>query len=724
MSAPSKLPTQVIRSRPGTQPVRAAIVGTGFIADYHALGIRRTEGVELVSVCDPNLRSARAFAANWQVPAVFDSLESMLKTQQLDSVHILAPPDRHHQLAVTSLQAGKHVLLEKPMCESAQDAAELCALAGNSGLQLGIGHNMLFAEPYQRLRNVVRSRALGPLTHVTINHFLELGHIRFGPYDSWMLRRPGNVFLEIGPHPISALLDLVGTPDEITAIADRKVTLPGGASVFSRWRIRATVGNTAIDININLGPGFPHRSISVRGVLGSAVADFDANTCMIDQRTPLSLELDRYKRSRSLARQIRSQAQQTLSNYILSTFKLRQRGNPYQITFIDSIAAFYSALRTNTALDSRIAGTSGRDVIECCTKIIRAAGVDLAATSEPRPRSKPTVQPTVLVLGGTGFIGRELVRQLLAANYSVRVAARGSSAVLEEFDSSRLEIVRGDLRSESSLKEMMQGIEFVYHLAVSPSAKTWQEQRQNNVEVSRLVGEACLAASVKRLIYTSTIESRAGIITEQTPLDPDISQRNYYARAKAAEEDLLMDMWRSRKLPVVIFRPGIVIGRGGIPFHYGVGRWITDGGVCEVWGDGNNKLPFVLVTDVAAGLVRGIQVPDIEGRSYNLVDDPILSVRDYLNELQKRSQMNFNIIYRPIWRFYLTDLTRWLAKVVIRHPGRERVPHYFDWESRTQKAHFENKRARADLGWQPASDRKRLFDEGIGASLQPWLAAC
>ena len=105
-----------------------------------------------------------------------------------------------------------------------------------------------------------------------------------------------------------------------------------------------------------------------------------------------------------------------------------------------------------------------------------------------------------------------------------------------------LEIVRRDLRSEFELKEMMEGIEFVYHLAVAPTAKTWEEQLRNNVEPTRLVGEACLAAGVKRLIYTGTIDSYyagawAGTITEQTPLDKNIDHRNYYGRAKAVEED-------------------------------------------------------------------------------------------------------------------------------------------------------------------------------------------
>ena len=711
---------------PNMQLIRAAIVGTGFIADYHALGIREAEGVELMGVCDPNLKSAQTFAANWNVPAAFDSLDSMLKSQQLDCVHVLAPPDLHHQLASTALQAGAHVFIEKPMCVSAELADDLCTLARKNSLHLGVCHNMLYSDAYQRLRDLARSGVLGPLNQVIINHFFELGQIRFGPFNSWMLRSPGHVFLELGPHLISVLLDLVGKPSDISATADRRINLAGGAFVFSRWRIRATVGRTAVDINVNLGPGFPHRTITARGILGTAIVDFDANTCTVDQRSPLSLELDRYKRSRSLIHQIRSQAWKTLSNSMLSTFKLRRRGNPYQITFIDSLAAFYSALRTNTPLDTRIDGGSGRDVVECCTKIIQAAGVELTVVPNRRHRNPPTVPPTVLVLGGTGFIGRELVRQLLAANYCVRAAARGSGGVLEELDSSRLEIVCGDLRSEADLKELLTGIEFVYHLAFAPPAKTWEEQLRNNVEPTRLVGEACLAAGVKRLIYTGTIDSYyagawVGTITERTPLDSNI-HRNYYGRAKAAEEKLLMEMYRTKHLPLVIFRPGIVIGRGGIPFHFGVGRWVADG-VCEVWGQGRNKLPFVLVTDVAAALVRGIRVPGIEGRSYNLVDDPLLTARDYVNELERRSEMTFGIYYRPIWRFYLTDLVRWLAKMAIRQPGRSRIPSYFDWESRTQKAHFENKCARTELGWEPASNRQRLLDEGIGGSLQAWLAA-
>jgi nucleoside-diphosphate-sugar epimerase/predicted dehydrogenase len=652
----------------------------------------------------------------------------MLQNQQLDSLHLLVPPDRHYSLAKTALKSGVHVFAEKPVCISVQQADELLALTREKRLCLGVNHNMLYAGAYQRLRQVVRSGLLGPLDHVSFNHFLELGQIRFGPFDSWMLRAPGNVILEIGPHLVSALLDLVGTPDDIVAVADRSVNLPGGSHVYRRWRVHTTVGRAAVDININLGPGFSQRTINVRGLLGWATVDLDANTCMVDRRTPLSLDLDRFRRSQALARQLRSQARETLSDYVLSKLKLRRRGNPYQITILDSVAAFYSGVRSNTTLDSRINGDNGRDVVELCSSIIRAAGIEpIAASSGARGRIAPAIRPTVLTLGASGFIGRELVRQLLAAGYCVRAVVRNSGAVLEGLDSNRLEIVRGDVRIEADLKDMMNGIDFVYHLARS-DAKTWEDYVKREVEPVRLIGEACLAAGVKRLIYTGTIDSyyaggRAGTITEQTPLDHDIERRNYYARAKAAAESILVEMHETKRLPVVIFRPGIVIGRGGNPFHWGVGMWVSEG-VCEVWGDGNNKLPFVLVADVAAALVRGIQVAGIEGRSYNLIDVPLLTARDYLGELQRRAGITLTVNYRPIWRFYVTDLTKWLVKLAVRHPDRRRIPSYFDWESRIQKAVFDCSRTRADLDWAPASDRQRMIDEGIGGSLQSWLEAC
>ena len=162
MSKTLKTQNQLKSATSRLRPVRAAIVGTGYIADFHARAIREVEGVELVSVCDANLRAAQTFAANWDVRNAFNSFKSMLQCQNLNSVHVLAPPDQHYSLVRKALQSGVHVLVEKPMCTSVEEADGLLTLARHNGLRFGVNHNMLFAGAYQRLREIVHSGALGP----------------------------------------------------------------------------------------------------------------------------------------------------------------------------------------------------------------------------------------------------------------------------------------------------------------------------------------------------------------------------------------------------------------------------------------------------------------------------------------------------------------------------------------------------------------------------------
>jgi predicted dehydrogenase/nucleoside-diphosphate-sugar epimerase len=704
---------------------RVAIVGAGYIAEFHARALRVVPNVELVSVCDSNLARAKSFAHEWSVPTAFDSLETMLSEQRIDVAHVLTPPNLHYGVAKCALQAGSNVFLEKPMCTSTREADELLVIADKNNLSVGVNHNFLFSSAYQILREAIRSGALGPLDYACLNYLFELGSLRLGPFDSWMLQAPGNLLLESGPHLVSALLDLIGPPDSLSVKTDRGMRLPNGSHVIRRWRIHMTAKRTALDININLGPGFNQRTVLARGLFGSALLDFDSNTCIVDRCTPLGSDLDRYWRSRSLAHQLRRQARRTLTDYAFTKLKLRHRGNPYQTSIIDSIAAFYRSLRSGETIDSRIDGKSGRDVIEWCGRIIRSANVDLSSPIQPSARGKVAADPKVLVIGGSGFIGRELVRQLLNTGYVVRAMIRGSSVALETHDSDRLEIMRGDLQNSSDVASALRGIDFVYDLATSV-AKTWDASMHDLVEPTRQLAKACLAANVKRLIYTGTIDSyyagaKADVITEQTPLDRNIRRRNYYARAKAAAENLLLEMHRTQNLPIVIVRPGIVIGNGGNAFHWGVGKFSD--GVCEVWGDGTNKLPLVLVQDVAAALIRCIQTDGIDGRSFNLIDVPLLSAREYLKELQRLAGINLSVYYRSILWFYLSDLFKWMVKLAIGHPDRVRVPSYRDWESRTQRALFNCARAREELGWAPASNRQRIIEEGIGGSLKQWLDA-
>ena len=281
----------------------------------------------------------------------------------------------------------------------------------------------------------------------------------------------------------------------------------------------------------------------------------------------------------------------------------------------------------------------------------------------------------------------------------------------------------GDLLNREALRGAMAGMDCVVHLARA-NVKTWVDYRRLEIEATRQVAECALEAGVKRFIYAGTIDSyyagrHAGTITEATPLDPRIARRNLYARAKAASEAVLAEMHRERGLPLIIVRPGIVIGRGGSPFHWGVGMWWHDA-VCRMWGDGRNKLPLVLVEDVARGLIAAMEKPGIEGRSFNLVADPCLSAEEYLDALDCAGGMRVERYATPIWRFYLQDMMKWVVKAAVRHPER-RLPSYRDWESRTQHARFDCAAARTALGWDPVSQRGELIRRGIEEALEEFL---
>jgi len=162
---------------------------------------------------------------------------------------------------------------------------------------------------------------------------------------------------------------------------------------------------------------------------------------------------------------------------------------------------------------------------------------------------------------------------------------------------------------------------------------------------------------------------------------------------------------------VIVFRPGIVIGRGGSPFHWGIGMWSWNA-VCQIWGQGRNPLPFVLVEDVARALVAAVDIPEIEGESFNLVAETDLTALDYLKALEEHAGVSFQKFPTPPWKFYAVDLVKWVVKQMVRHPDKRR-PSYRDWETRTQRARYDCTKARRLLNWNPVCDRDEIIRRGI-----------
>jgi len=190
-------------------------------------------------------------------------------------------------------------------------------------------------------------------------------------------------------------------------------------------------------------------------------------------------------------------------------------------------------------------------------------------------------------------------------------------------------------------------------------------------------------------------------ITGSTPPDPQAERRADYARAKAACDRALLDLHTRDGLPVVIVRPGVVVGEGGSPLHSGLGFFNNDQH-CIGWNEGRNRLPFVLVEDVAEAILLAARAEGIGGRCYNLVGDVRPSAREYIAALGAA-------LHRPLRFHPQSALALWaseLGKWAIKQAGgrRQPVPSLRDLLSRGMKAPFDCTDAKRDLGWQPVAD--------------------
>ena len=685
------------------------IIGAGYISEYHAKAIKLIGKGSVTAICDVSEARGETFAKQWSVPSVYQSVDDMLEREHLDVVHVLTPPDFHFEVAKKSIQAGIAVLLEKPMCANSDECLRLVAMAEKQGIPLGVGHNFLFSDIYEKLRNDLHSGVLGPLTHLSLTWNRPLGFQDNGPFDIWMLREPGNILLEIGSHLLSEALDLTGGLENLRMEAGCPKELPGGRMFYTHWQGRAEAQGVSVNLNFSFENALSEYYIHCRGLLGSATVDFEKNTYCLDRNTRYGLDFDRFFRTRQTAKDLKRNAGKTLKNYIFSKFIPSLPGNDYLESITRCITAVYDGINSEKPIDSRASGQYGAEVIRICEELGNKADHPQASITERLSKSglnaeKPT-KGSVLVFGGTGFIGRHLAEELLNNGYFVRVYTRQKSGGLLE-EHANLEVFAGSLFDEQRMASAFDGIDYVCHLSRTTNAKTWEEYVSQDVRVTESIAELCLRYSVKRLIYTGTIDSfysgnSRKVITETTPLDRKLRKRNLYARCKAEGESILTKLYKEKGLPVTIVRPGIVIGDENTPAHWGVGMW-NGLGVCQVWGrDDGHKLPFVHVKDTARGIVKALEADDAIGKVFHLIDKPKMSASKYLDNADNRFGMQIQRRYTPIISFYTIDLFKWLIKCLVRHPGRKIVPSFRDWKSRTHCSRYDSSWTYSALGWEP-----------------------
>jgi predicted dehydrogenase len=193
-------------------PIGVAFVGAGIVSEMHGRAVAALPQARLVGVYDPKQARARALTKKFG-GRVFRSLEELLSHKQVKAVHILTPVEHHVSAAIRSMEAGKHVLVEKPVAHDLTDLRKLLRTARKTQRVCMPGHNYIYAPPMQRAKRLIEDGKLGRIGSLWV-----LFNI-FHPEQVAAIY--GGVLRAICIHHAYSLLYLLGKPKRLKATVSR-----------------------------------------------------------------------------------------------------------------------------------------------------------------------------------------------------------------------------------------------------------------------------------------------------------------------------------------------------------------------------------------------------------------------------------------------------------------------------------------------------------------------
>lgn len=257
------------------------ILGCGWVArDYVAPGIIHAPNARLLALSDPDPSAMQAIAALTSGTAANHDLLTFLQTPGLDAVYIATPNHLHRPLTEAAARAGKHVLCEKPMATTADDAEAMVRACRDAGVQYGTAFDQRFQARHRKLKELASSGALGTITAARVHYACWTPGDWVPPtqdsHDNWRVdpaRAGGGAFIDLAPHGLDLLQWIVGEPlVEVGCLLQRRVfeyPVDDGAALMGRFG-----GGALLTMNVayNCPDAFPRRTLEVIGTESMAIA--------------------------------------------------------------------------------------------------------------------------------------------------------------------------------------------------------------------------------------------------------------------------------------------------------------------------------------------------------------------------------------------------------------------------------------------------------------------
>jgi predicted dehydrogenase len=200
--------------------MRFGLIGLGAIGEIRRAALARTPGCSLAAVSDTDSERARRFATDI---AVLPSAEALFTSGTCDAVIISTPPDSHETLAISALESGKHVLVEKPMANSAAACQRMVESARRTGRLLAVGFNHRYFEAIRVVREAISSGAIGRLGHIRA----YAGHVGLSEFKApWMYSKDvmgGGTLMDNGIHVLDLVCHLMGSVDHVSGRVSSRI---------------------------------------------------------------------------------------------------------------------------------------------------------------------------------------------------------------------------------------------------------------------------------------------------------------------------------------------------------------------------------------------------------------------------------------------------------------------------------------------------------------------
>ena len=629
-------------------PIRVGIVGAGKMALNHARAIAHA-GVPatVVGVADPSEPARKALAEALPGTRTWDSLAALIENGRPDVLHIVTPPASHVSLARQAIEAGLHAYVEKPFAPTAREATELLSLARERGVLLCPGHQLLYDPPTVAIRRHLP--AIGRVVHV--ESYFSFRTVRRMP-GGRAPARADHQLLDILPHPVYLLLDVLErTGDGPLEVVALRADVPG--TVHALVRQGQVTGSLVVTLD-----GRPIEStLRVVGTRGSVFGDYVRSVVFRDLG-PGTSGIDKLL---APYRRVRQQFFGTTA----ALFRRFVTGRKSYPGLADLFGTFYHAVREGG--DPPVSDSSVQETVRLC-ETIAASMADADAQRVAGLVAAETAGPGVLVTGGTGFLGRELVRALVARGRAVRVLARREPASWERLPGAAY--VTGDLGAEGR-KEWLDGVDAVIHCAAE-TAGGWEDHQRNSIDATEYLMRAMAAAGTRRLIHVSSNAVMARSrrpITDHDPLEPDSRGQGPYVWGKLESERLAVRLGEEFGLDVKVVRPGALVDMRDLEPPGRLGKRL--GNLFVAVGSPRHTLG---VTDVAfAGeiLAEAVDAWDSLPTPLNLLD-PELPTKRTLVQALKAQNPDLRVIWLPT--VLLVPLS-WAAIVLqkVLRPGRPAI---------------------------------------------------